>query len=66
MDRQPSFPENYHAVALQRLADKAVAIERDLCVLRDANMSDRAKALAAIGAAIDLARIIRALSEYYS
>jgi len=67
MDLPPKQPpESYHSIALQRLADKSAAIERDLCTLRDADISDHAKALAAIGAAIELARIIRALGEYYS
>jgi hypothetical protein len=62
--RQPS--EGSHSVPLQRLADIALRVERELVALtKDRTLNDFYRAHKTTEAVIDLARAIRALHEYY-
>lgn len=68
MDRPPKQPsEGSHSVPLQRLADAALRIERELVSIQsDRTINDFYKLKKTTEAVIDLARAVRALSEYYS
>ena len=63
--RQPS--ESSHSVPLQRLADVALRIERELSDIgSNGDMNSFYKAFKTTEAVIELARAMRALAEYYS
>jgi hypothetical protein len=63
--RQPS--EGSHSVPLQRLADLALRIERELSAIADdRTMNDFYKLKRTTECVIELARAIRALAEYYA
>ena len=63
--KQPS--EGSHSVPLQRLADVALRIERELVALhRDPMINSFYKVNRTTEAVIELARAMRALSEYYA
>jgi hypothetical protein len=67
MDRPPKQPsEGFHSVPLQRIADVALRIERELVALEKEDLNSFYKAQRTTEAVIELARAIRALSEYYS
>ncbi len=63
--RQPS--ESSHSVPLQRLADLALRVERELsAIVDDRTLNDLYKATRTSECVIELARAIRALAEYYA
>jgi hypothetical protein len=67
MERPPRQPsEGSHSVPLQRLADVALRVERELVQLQDdRSVNDFYKAKKTTEAVIDLARAVRALFEWY-
>jgi hypothetical protein len=67
MDKPPKQPsEGFHSIPLQRLADKALAIERELSETQSSLPCFDQQVAANTKAIIELARIIRALGEFYS
>jgi hypothetical protein len=63
--RQPS--EGSHSVPLQRLADLALRVERELSAISDSRtINDFYKLKRTTESVIELARAIRALAEYYA
>lgn len=63
--RQPS--EGSHAVPLQRLADLALRVERELSAITDSRtINDFYKLKRTTECVIELARAIRALAEWYA
>jgi hypothetical protein len=62
--KQPS--EGSHAVPLQRLADVALRIERELVAIQNGDLNSFYKSARTTEAVIELARAMRALAEYYA
>jgi len=67
MDNPPKQPsEGSHSIPLQRLADLALRVERELSAIADdRSVNDFYKARKTTEAVLELARAIRALAEYY-